>query len=129
VNRVPKEDEMAGVEARNFDAPDETRRPEKTTVETVKVGGALVGRATMEPGWRWSEAIKPIVGGDACQVHHLGYVVSGRMHIAHSDGSEVDLGAGDVYDIQPGHDAWVLGEEHFTGVEFDARTAETYARS
>ena len=119
---------MAGVEARNFDAPDETRRPDKTTVETVKVGGALVGRATMEPGWRWSEAIKPIVGGDHCQVHHLGYVVSGRMHIAHSDGSKVDLSAGDVYDIQPGHDAWVLGGESYVGVEFDARTAETYAR-
>jgi mannose-6-phosphate isomerase-like protein (cupin superfamily) len=120
---------MAGVEARNFDAPDETRTPPKTTVETVKVGGALVGRATMEPGWRWSEAIKPVVGTDSCQVHHLGMVVSGRMHIVHGDGSEADLSAGDVYEIQPGHDAWVLGDEPFVGVEFNPTAVATYGRS
>lgn len=120
---------MAGVEARNFDAPDETRTPDKTRVETVKVGGALVGRATMDPGWRWSEAIKPIVGTDSCQVHHIGIVLSGRMHVVHGDASEVDLNAGDVYEIQPGHDAWVLGDEPFVGVEFDSTTVATFARS
>ena len=119
---------MAGVEARNFESPDETRTPDKTTVATVKVGGALVGRATMQPGWRWSETIKPIVGTDDCQVHHLGTVVSGRMHVVHRDGSEADLNAGDVYDIQPGHDAWVVGDEPFVGVEFDAATVVTFAR-
>ena len=119
---------MAGVEARNFDSPDETRRPDKTTVEMVKVGNALVGRATMEPGWRWSECIKPIVGTDSCQVHHLGIVLSGQMHIVHDDGSEADLSAGDAYEIQPGHDAWVVGDEAFVGVEFDATAVATYAR-
>src|SRR5688572_22431018 len=111
---------MAGVEVRNFDTPDETRTPDKTTLANLKVGSALVGRATMEPGWRWSEVIKPIVGTETCQVHHLGIVLSGGMHIVHSDGSEADLNAGDVYEIQPGHDAWVLGDEPFVGVEFDA---------
>ncbi|MDP1806180.1 MAG: cupin domain-containing protein [Acidimicrobiales bacterium] len=119
---------MAGAEARNFDSPDETRRPDKTTVETVKVGNARIGRATMQPGWRWSECIKPIVGTDACQVHHLGIVLSGQMRIAHGDGTDVDLAPGDVYEIQPGHDAWVLGDEPFVGVEFDATAVETYAK-
>jgi hypothetical protein len=119
---------MAGVEVRNFDAPDETRTPDKTTLATLKVGGALVGRAVMEPGWRWSDCIKPLVGTESCQVHHLGIVLSGRMHIVHTDGSEADLGAGEVYEIQPGHDAWVLGDEPFVGVEFDAKTVETFAR-
>ena len=119
---------MAGVEVRNFDAPDETRTPDKTTLDTLKVGGTAVGRATMQPGWRWSEVIKPIVGTDDCQVHHLGVVLSGQMHIVHSDGSEADLAAGDVYDIQPGHDAWVVGDEPFVGVEFDATTAATFGR-
>jgi mannose-6-phosphate isomerase-like protein (cupin superfamily) len=125
---TPKENDMAGVEARNFETPDETRTPEKTRVETVKVGGALIGRATMEPGWRWSEDIKPIVGTDSCKVHHLGIVLSGRMHIVHGDGSEADLNAGDVYEIQPGHDAWVLGDESFVGVEFNPTAVATYAR-
>jgi hypothetical protein len=119
---------MAGVEKRSFDSPDETRSPEKTTLETVKVGAATVGRGTMQPGWRWSEVIKPIVGTDSCQVHHLGIVLSGRMHVAHTDGSEADIGAGDVYDIQPGHDAWVEGDEAFVGVEFDARAAATFGK-
>lgn len=119
---------MAGAEVRNFDAPDETRTPDKATLATLKVGGALVGRAIMEPGWRWSECIKPLVGTDDCRVHHLGIVLAGAMHIVHSDGSEVDLNAGEVYEIQPGHDAWVLGDEQFVGVEFDATSVATFGR-
>ena len=119
---------MAGVESRNFESPDETRRPEKTTVEMVNLGGVTVGRATLEPGWRWSETIKPIVGTDNCEVHHLGVVLSGQVHVVHSDGSEADIVAGDVYDIQPGHDAWVVGDEPAVAVEFDAATAAQFAK-
>lgn len=76
---------MAGVETRSFESPDETRRPDKTTAEVVNVGGTTVGRVTLEPGWRWSETIKPVVGSDDCQVHHLGVLLSGRMHVVHSE--------------------------------------------
>lgn len=118
---------MAGVESKSFDAPDITRTPPKATIDVVNVGGATVGRATLEPGWRWSESIKPIVGTDSCEVHHLGVVLSGRMHIVHRDGSAVDLGPGDIYNIEPGHDAWVVGEEPLVGVEFDPATAQSFA--
>jgi hypothetical protein len=118
---------MAGVEAGNFDSPDETRTPDKTKVDIVRMGGASVARMALQPGWRWSECIKPIVGGDKCQIHHVGVVQSGRMHIVHEDGSEQEITAGQPYVIEPGHDAWVVGDEAFVGYEFDSRAAETYA--
>ena len=119
---------MAGLQSRSFDTPDETRKPDKTTVEVVDFGGLKAARLTAQPGWRWSECIKPVVGGDSCQSHHLGAVVSGRMHIAHNDGTEGDIGPGDAYVIEPGHDAWVVGNEAFVGFEFDASSAANYAR-
>ncbi len=119
---------MAGVEIRNFDPPDETRTPPNTKIEVVAVGGATVGRLTLQPGWRWSESIKPIVGSDDCRTHHLGIMLSGRLHVVHSDGSEADVAPGDVYNIQPGHDAWVVGDEPVVGVEFDTATAATFAK-
>jgi hypothetical protein len=120
---------MAGVEVRNFDSPDEVRSPEKTRVAVVKVGSTTVGQAVMQPGWRWSDAIKPIVGTESCQVHHLGVVLAGRMHVVHEDGTESEIAAGDVFEIQPGHDAWVVGDEAYVGVEFDAKTAATFAQA
>ena len=71
---------MAGVEVGNFDAPDETRKPDKTMIEVVRMGGATAARMRLEPGWRWSECIKPVVGGERCQVRHLGLLQSGTMH-------------------------------------------------
>lgn len=120
---------MASIETRNMETPDETRTPEKTAVSVVHLGPAAVARITAQPGWRWSECIKPVVGGESCQTTHLGYVVSGRIHIAHTDGTEADLGPGDTYRIDPGHDAWVLGDEPFTALEFETKTAETYAKA
>ncbi len=119
---------MAGVEIRNFDSPDETRRPDKTALELVKVGATMVGRGTMQPGWRWSEAIKPLVGTESCQVHHLGVALAGQIHIVHDDGSEGDIVAGDVFEIAPGHDAWVVGDEAYMGVEFDPATVTSFGR-
>jgi hypothetical protein len=118
---------MAGIEIKSFDNPDETRTPDKTRVDVIKVGGATVARLTLQPGWRWSEAIKPVAGTDDCKVHHVGMLQSGRMHVVHNDGTEVDLGPGDVYNIQPGHDAWVVGDETAMGVEFDTAAAATFA--
>ena len=117
---------MAGVESKNMDTPDEVRSPEKTRVDVVTVGNSEVGRLTLQPGWRWSECIKPVVGTDSCQAEHLGYSISGRMHVEHEDGTTVEIGPGEAYVIAPGHDAWVLGDEEFVGVEF--KSAATYAK-
>lgn len=77
---------MAGVQKLDFDSPDETRTPEKTRAELVRVGSTTVGRLTLQPGWQWSECIKPVVGTDSCQVRHVGIVGSGAMHVVHDDG-------------------------------------------
>ena len=119
---------MAGVERKSLDEPDIVRTPPKAKIDVVNIGGTTVGRATLEPGWRWSESIKPIVGTESCEVHHLGILLSGRMHVEHTDGSAADLGPGDVYTIEPGHDAWVVGDEPAVGVEFDPTTAQTFAK-
>jgi hypothetical protein len=119
---------MAGLQVGNFDTPDETRAPDKTKVDIVRLGGTSASRMSLQPGWRWSECIKPVVGGDRCQLHHVGVIQSGTMHIAHDDGSEQDIGPGQAYAIEPGHDAWVVGDEPVVGFEFDSRTAEEYAK-
>jgi hypothetical protein len=120
---------MPGVEARGFDAPDETRTPEKTRIEVVRMGGTSAARFTFEPGWKWSECVKPVAGTESCQAHHVGVVHSGRLHVAHEDGTEQELQPGQAYVIEPGHDAWVVGDERFVGYEFESRAAEEYARS
>ena len=119
---------MAGVEARNLDSPDETRNPDKGTVELVKMGEDRAGRFTFQPGWRWSESIKPTAGTDSCQSHHFGYVLSGALHIEHEDGTTGEATAGSVYRVEPGHDAWVIGDEPFIGIEFDKSIAD-YAKA
>ena len=112
---------MADVEIKSFDSPDEVRPFEGNgQAEVVKVAGRTIGKGTFEPGWRWSENIKPIAQTDSCQVSHLGYVISGRMKIVMDDGSEQEIGPGDVYVIRPGHDAWVVGEETYVGVDFSS---------
>ncbi|MDQ3990703.1 MAG: cupin domain-containing protein [Actinomycetota bacterium] len=117
---------MAEVEHRSFDSPDETRTPDKTTVELVNVAGGQIGRYTFQPGWRWSECIKPVVNTESCQVDHTGYVVSGQLHVEHQDGTTADIGPGEVYRIGPGHDGWVVGDEPAVLVEFQG--AAKYAQ-
>lgn len=109
---------MADVETRSFESPDETRTPDKTMVEVVNLAGGQVGRYAFEAGWKWSECIKPNVKTDSCQVDHVGYAVKGTLHVVHDDGTEVEIAAGDVYRIAPGHDAWVVGDESAVLVEF-----------
>ena len=120
---------MASIDSKSLNQPDERRTPEKTTLDVVTLGNATVARMTLQPGWRWSECIKPVVGTDSCQTPHLGYVISGRLHVVHTDGTELDLGPGDAYRVEPGHDAWVTGDEPFAALEFESKTAETYAKS
>jgi mannose-6-phosphate isomerase-like protein (cupin superfamily) len=119
---------MAGVEKRSFDSPDESRTPDKTRADVVHMADTTAARLTMEPGWSWSECIKPIVGTDSCQLRHLGVVQSGRLRIVHEDGTDVELGPGDTYVIEPGHQAEVVGDEPFVGFEFQPQSAEAYAR-
>lgn len=121
---------MAGFHASDFDSPDEVRTPDKTSVNIVRMGEtASAARMTLQPGWRWSECIKPVVGTDSCQVRHVGLVQSGRLHVAHNDGTEGEVGLGQSYVIEPGHDAWVVGDEPFVAYEFETKAAEEYARS
>jgi hypothetical protein len=119
---------MAGVEVRDFTSPDETRTPDKTRVEVVRFGGTTAARMTFEPGWRWSDCVKPVAGTESCQARHIGVVHSGRLRVKHDDGSEAEIGPGDTYVIEPGHDAWVIGDERFVGFEFEPKSAEEYAR-
>jgi hypothetical protein len=110
---------MADLEVKNFDSPDETRPFEGNgQVEIVTIEGRAIGRGTFEPGWRWSQNVKPIAGTDSCQTHHLGYVLSGRMKVFMDGGQEAEAGPGDVFMIHPGHDAEVQGDETCVTLEF-----------
>jgi cupin domain len=118
---------MADLDVKSFESPDEVRPFEgKGQLELVSVAGRMVGRGTFEPGWRWSENVKPIAGTDSCQTNHLGYVLSGRMHVWMDDGSEDEAGPGDVFVIGSGHDAEVVGDEPVVTLEFGE--AAGYAR-
>src|SRR2546421_10247880 len=111
--------DMPGLEVKSFDSPDEVRPFEgKGQAEVLNIGGRVVGRATFEPGWKWSENVKPIAGTDSCQVSHLGYVLSGRMRVYMDDGSEAEIGPGEVMAIAPGHDAEVVGDEPCVSLDF-----------
>lgn len=110
---------MASMEVKNFESPDETREFEgKGHADVVNVAGHVVGKAVFEPGWKWSENVKPIAGTESCEVSHLGYVISGRMRVFMDDGSEHEAGPGDVMAIPPGHDAEVVGDEPCVSLDF-----------
>jgi mannose-6-phosphate isomerase-like protein (cupin superfamily) len=112
---------------KSLDQPDETRTFENGKAEVVTLGDFSASRLVFEPGWRWSENVKPIAGTDSCQVLHTGYHVSGRLHVRMDDGTEEEFGPGDAYVIPPGHDAWVVGEEPVVSVDMSRATAEQYA--
>jgi len=118
------------IQVKSITAPEEVRSFDGGRVEIVWVGGTTVVRATFEPGFRWSDAIGPKVGSKTCHLHHTGYVVSGRLCFAadHSD-EEVVLSPGDVFDVPPGHDTWVVGDQaavilDFTGDDHLAKMLE-----
>jgi mannose-6-phosphate isomerase-like protein (cupin superfamily) len=106
--------------------PDEVRSPNKTRVEVCQHENFTIGRFNFQPGWRWSECIKPVVKTDFCQVSHVGYAVSGRIKVHMKDGTEKTISAGESYTIPRGHDAWVEGNEPFVGIE--VMSADTYAK-
>ena len=108
---------MAGIDLRAFDAPDEVREFERGRFEVVRIGGMVVGRATYEPGWRWSQH----VGGDPdsrCPVEHVGLVISGRAAVLMDDGEERVMEPGELFHVAPGHDSWVIGNEPYVSLHF-----------
>lgn len=109
---------MARPRARSFRDPQEVRRFPNGRIETVTHGETTIGRFVLEPGWRWSRDVGPIAGTRSCQVHHQGVVLSGRLHVETEAGVGGEVGVDDVYDMPPGHDAWVVGDEPFVAIEF-----------
>ena len=118
---------MAEAELKRFSAPDETRTFEKGRVDLINIGGATIGRLTLEPGWRWSECVKPIAGTEWCEAPHFQYHVSGTLHCVLRDGTEFDAVPGDVTALGHGHDAWVVGDEPVVVVDWWG--ASNYAQS
>jgi quercetin dioxygenase-like cupin family protein len=120
---------MSGLQMKSFNKPDETRPfADKGAAEVLTVDGGSVMRGRFEPGWRWSEHLRPIVGTDTCESPHFLYVLSGRMHVRMNDGTEGEVGPGDVARIEPGHDAWVVGDEACIAVDFGASAAYAQAQ-
>jgi hypothetical protein len=110
---------MLDVVLKRFETPDEKRIFEKGTFEIVRVGGMTIGRATYEPGWKWSEHVAPIAGTPLCEVEHVGMVISGHAVAAMKDGSVIDLKPGAVFYIPPApHDSWVVGDEPYVSLHF-----------
>lgn len=97
--------------ARNLDAPDELREFGHGSMAVVEVAGVVVGRVVFQPGWRWSQHVRPVAGTESCQVRHVGVILSGRLAIRMDDGAEAVAGAGDVVVVSQGHDGWVVGDE------------------
>ena len=102
---------MSQMQKKSLARPDDIRKFDKGQVELVTLGGVTFGRATLQPGWKWSTSVKPIAGGQSCQAPHLQYHVSGRLHVVMDDGAEAEFGPGDLSLVPPGHDAWVVGNE------------------
>jgi quercetin dioxygenase-like cupin family protein len=117
---------VSKLDARSHDNPDETRTPDKTKVEVVNLGDISIGRFTFQPGWEWSECVKPVAGTDHCQANHIGHAISGELEVWTVDGDRKRIRGGDSYTIPAGHDAKVVGDQPFVSVEFSS--AATYAK-
>ncbi len=117
---------MASSERKNLAAADETRTFPKGKVDLVNIGGGVVGRLTLEPGWRWSDHVKPIAGTEWCEAPHFQYHAAGRIHILMEDGTEFEVGPGEITALPSGHDAWVVGDEPV--VLIDWYGASNYAK-
>ena len=110
---------------KRFEAPDEVRVFPKGRFELVRIGGMTIGRATYQPGWKWSVHVGAALGQTSCMVEHVGMVVSGRAVAAMDDGRVIEMGAGELFYIPPGHDSWVVGDEPYVSLHFMG--AEDYA--
>ena len=107
---------MHGVILKKFDEPDEIRQFEKGKFELVRIGGMAIGRATYDPGWKWSVHVGKSLQKERCDVEHVGLVLAGRAVAAMEDGQIIELKVGDIFYIAPGHDSWVVGEEPYVSL-------------
>ena len=121
--RTPK---MAAAEKKAFSSADETRTFPNGQLEVLNIGRAEIGKFTLQPGWRWSNDVKPVVMTESCQASHFGYQMSGRLTVRMDDGTEFTAEPGEVYAIPPGHDAWVIGDEPVTALDWTG--ASDYAK-
>jgi len=118
-----EDERMARLQRRRFTEPDDVRTVPHGRIDVVELDDRVVGRMSYEPGWRWSVDVKPIAGTDSCQFHHFGVTLGGRVRVEMRDGTELEIGPGDVFEIPPGHDAWVVGDEPWISVDFEAMRA------
>jgi hypothetical protein len=119
---------MEKAEMKSFEKPDEVREFPKGRLELIKVGGATVGRATFEPGWKWSTSLQPLVKTKSCEAPHFQYHVSGVLKILMDDGTEFECRAGDVSLLPSGHDGWVVGNEPAVVIDFQGMIDYAKAR-
>lgn len=108
---------MARLQKRNLSRPDEIRPVGRGQLEIVEIANVAIGRVTYQPGWRWSEDVRPIVGGEWCDLRHIGVVVSGGLQVEMADGTTLQLSPDDVFEIPPGHDAWVVGDAPWVAID------------
>ena len=111
---------MARLQRKRFSEPAEVRSFPNGRVDTVELDDVVIGRMTYEPGWRWSNDVKPIAGTDRCMAHHIGVVLQGRLRAEMDDGTEMEVGPGDIFELPPGHDAWVVGDIPWVSVDWEA---------
>ena len=109
---------MPRLQAKRFAAPDEVRRLPHSTAQMVALGDVFLARSVFEPGWRWSVDLAPLMGTPSCRLHHLGHSISGVLHVVCDNGDEVDVGPDTAFEIPPGHDAWVVGDEPWVSLEW-----------
>jgi len=109
---------MNTMQVKSLNKPEEVRTFDKGKVELVKANGAMIGRAVFQPGWKWSESVKPMAKTKSCEAPHFQYHVSGTLHVKMDDGTEMDLKPGDISYLPSGHDAWVVGNEPAVVVDF-----------
>jgi hypothetical protein len=113
---------MASMQSKSLNKPDEKRSFPKGKLELVTLGGITFGRGTFEPGWKWSDSVKPLVKTKSCEAPHTQYHVSGRLAVRMDDGTEAIFGPGDVSVLPPGHDAWVVGNEPVVVIDVTGMT-------
>ena len=118
---------VSKLETRSLDTADETRKPDKATVQVNNLGDFTIGRFTFQPGWTWASSIKPVAKTEHCEKTHVGYCESGRLEVWTTDGDRVTISAGESFTIPPGHDARVVGDEPFVSIEF--ASAATFGKA
>ncbi|HEY0755983.1 MAG TPA: cupin domain-containing protein [Ktedonobacteraceae bacterium] len=109
---------MSTMQTKSLNAPDEVNTLTRATIEIITFGELALMKLTLQPGWKWSEHMKSTAGTQSCEVPHFNYGISGRLHVRMDDGTESEIGPGDAQLLPAGHDAWVVGDEPYVGLDF-----------